>query len=51
MELSCSNIKKFLVFSQKKAFLTFQEMETPKKILYFKKRKTKKTSYISGENF
>ena len=29
MELSSSNIKKILIFSQKKAFLTFQEAETP----------------------
>ena len=27
MELSNSNIKKFLIFSQKKAFLIFREME------------------------
>ena len=36
MELSSSNIKK-IIFSQKKAFLIFQEMETPKKI--FQKEK------------
>ena len=35
MELSDSNIKKFLIFSQKKAFLTFQETETPQKFLIF----------------
>ena len=28
MELSSSNIKKFLLFSQKKAFLIFQETES-----------------------
>ena len=27
MELSCSNIKKILIFSLKKAFLIFSEME------------------------
>ena len=48
MELFGPNIKKFLIFSQKKAFLIFQETETPKKnpyilgngtFLYFRKRK------------
>ena len=42
MELSGSNIKKFLIFSQKKAFLKFREMKlfyilengSPEKILY-----------------
>ena len=34
MELSSFNIKIFFIFSQKKVFLIFQEMETPKKILY-----------------
>ena len=34
MELSGSNIKKFLIFSQKKAFHIFREIETPKKIIY-----------------
>ena len=34
MELSGSSIKKFLIFSQKKSFLIFQEMETPKKNSY-----------------
>ena len=29
MELSGSNIKKFLIFSQRKAFLKIQETETP----------------------
>ena len=40
MELSSHKIKKFLIFSQKKAFLMFWEMEL-----------FKKTSYISGGNF
>ena len=48
MELPNSDIKKFFIFSQKKAFLIFWEMETPKKLpyisgnrtfLYYQKRK------------
>ena len=35
MKLYSSNIKKFLIFSQKKAFLIFQKTEPPKKILLF----------------
>ena len=35
MELSRSNIKIILIFSQKKAFLIFQETETQKNFLYF----------------
>ena len=35
MELSGSNIKKFLIFSQKKTFLVFRETETPKKVFVF----------------
>ena len=46
MKLSSSNIKKFFIFSQKKAFLIFGETETPKKFLIFQE-----TSYISGSNF
>ena len=45
MELSCSNIKKFLIFSQKKAFLVFRETESPKKLFIFHETKL---SYISG---
>ena len=45
MELSSSNIKKFLIFSQKKDFLIFRETETPKKFLIFQEREL---SYISG---
>ena len=45
MELSSSNIKKFLIFSQKKALLTFRETETPKKFLIFQKTKR---SYTPG---
>ena len=45
MELCSSNIKKFLIFSQKKAFLIFREIETPKKLLMFQKTKL---SYITG---
>ena len=39
MELSNSNIKKFLIFSLKKAFLIFQERETLKKFLIFSQKK------------
>ena len=35
MELSGSNIKKFLIISQKKAFLVFEEKEVPKKSFLF----------------
>ena len=46
MELFSSNINKFFIFSQKKAFLIFQEMElfhilgngNPENSLYFRKR-------------
>ena len=48
MELSGSNIKKFLIFSQKKAFLIFLKKKTPKKSLIFRE---KELSYISGSNF
>ena len=34
MELSTSNIKKVLTFSQRKAFTIYQEMEAPKNSLY-----------------
>ena len=49
MKLSSSNIKKFLIFSETKAFLTFQETEIPppKKFLIFQEMEL---SYISGEN-
>ena len=39
MELSSSNIKKVVSFSQKKAFLIFQELETLKEFLIFSKKK------------
>ena len=45
MELSEPKIKIFLIFSQKKAFLIFQETETPKKFLIFQETEL---SYISG---
>ena len=62
MECSGPNIKKFLSFSQKKAFLIFQEMElsyisgngNPKNLLIFEEvtflawKMKKKRSYISG---
>ena len=44
LELSSSNTKKFLIFSQKKAFLIFQKTETPKKFLIFQETEL---SYIS----
>ena len=49
MELSSSNIKKFLIFSQKKAFFIFQEM----KISHISGNKnTEKYPYFSGnKNF
>ena len=40
MELSNSNIKKFLLYSQKKAFLILQEKETPEKFIYISENKT-----------
>ena len=54
MELSGSNIKKFLIFSQKKAFLIFRKSETLQNSLYFRKRNLfifQEASYISGTNF
>ena len=45
MELSSSNIKKFLIFSQKQAFLKFWKMKTSKKFLMFQETEL---SYISG---
>ena len=49
MELSSSNIRKFLKFSQKKAFLIFREMDF---FLYFRERKPRKNFYIfSKESF
>ena len=41
MKLSGSNIKKFLIFSQMRAFIIFRETEAPKKI-------SEKISYTSG---
>ena len=45
MKLFSSNIKKFLIFSQKKAFLLFKETETRKKFVIFREMKL---SYITG---
>ena len=45
MELSSSNIKKFLIFSQKKAFLIFREMELP---YILGNENPEKIPYISG---
>ena len=39
MKIFSSNIKAFLIFSQKKAVLILQETETPKKILTFYQKK------------
>ena len=48
MELSGPDIKKnFLIFSQQKAVLICQEMETLKKFLIFQEMEL---SYISGSN-
>ena len=41
-DLLYSNIKKILRFSQKNAFLIFEETETPKFFLYFGNQKTQK---------
>ena len=51
MKLSCSNTRKFLIFSQKKAFLIIRETKPPKNCLYLRKRNLyifEETSYISG---
>ena len=47
MKLSCTNIKKSLIFSQKKAFLIFQEtelfifqwIETPEEFIIYSRKK------------
>ena len=44
MKLPSSNVKIFLTFSQKKAFLIFRETETPEKIFIFQETEL---SYIS----
>ena len=46
MKLSSSNVNKFLIFSQKKVFLIFQETETPQKFLIFQETKL---PYILGK--
>ena len=48
MELSDPNIKKFLIFSQKKTFLIFKETKNPEKILALQETEL---TYISGNNF
>ena len=51
MELSGSNIKKVLTFSQKKAFLIFPEVESSTfqpRLKKIKKSNPRKTSYASG---
>ena len=52
--LSNCNIKKLLIFFQKKAILMFWETTTPKNCLYFRKRNFfifQETSYILESNF
>ena len=39
MELFSSNITEFLIFSQEKAFLIFQETKTPKNCFIFSQEK------------
>ena len=60
MERAGSKIRKFVTFSQKKAFLIFLETETCPKLFIFQEtelsnisgnKNPKKTSYISGSNF
>ena len=57
MKLSSNKIKKFLIFSQKKAFIMFWEVELFVKLLTFQKgtfqakktlKSSEKMSYISG---
>ena len=43
MELSSSNIKKFVIFPQKKAFLIFQETKTWKEFLVFQETELQET--------
>ena len=45
MELSDSNIKRFIIFSQNNVFLIFKKMETPKKFFIFQE---KELFYISA---
>ena len=60
MELSCSNLKKFLIFSQKKKrklflyfgkcnFLIFQKTKTPKKFIIFQKTEIPKRILLFQE--
>ena len=56
MELSDSKIKKFLIFSRKKAFPIFREMRTSPKFIVFEKLfyfwgngNPEKILYISGK--
>ena len=46
-EMKLCSSKRFFIFSQKKAFLIFQETETPKKFFIFLETEL---SYISGSN-
>ena len=49
MELSSSNINKFLIFSQKKAFLIFRERKTPQKCFIFPETETSPKIFIFQE--
>ena len=49
MKLPSSNIRKFLVFPQKKVFLVFKETGNPENFpLYCRKQKPEKILYTSG---
>ena len=48
MELFNFNIKRFIIFSQNKAFLIFRESETQQKFFVFQETKL---SYILERNF
>ena len=47
-KLLSSNVNRFLIFSQKKAFHIFRETETPKKFIIFQETEL---SYIPGNSF
>ena len=49
MELSSSNINKFLIFSQKKAFLIFRERKTPQKCFIFPETETSPKIFMFQE--
>ena len=49
MELSSCNIKKFPIFSQKKAFLIFRERKTPQKCFIFPETETSPKIFMFQE--